>query len=120
MRMPKRKKAKRMAVTDKPQFRSKSHLQWVRGHDCLLVNLGECDGGTEAAHVRSGTDGGLGVKPSDYWCVPLCRKHHAEQHAIGEKQFERKYQITLRAMALLMARNSPDGELRDAAKTRDA
>jgi hypothetical protein len=27
---------------------------------------------------------GMGIKPPDYFTVPLCGKHHREQHANGE------------------------------------
>lgn len=37
--------------------------------------------------MRAGTDGGLGVKPSDRFTVPLCHDHHRVQHNIGEMAF---------------------------------
>ena len=61
----------------------------------------------ECAHVRSGTDGGTGLKPSDRFCLSLCRVHHAEQHQIGEAAFERKYKLDLLAIAVEFARRSP-------------
>src|SRR5262249_56863623 len=42
---------------------------------------------SEAAHVRTGTDGGVGVKPGDRYAVPLCTVCHAKQHRIGELTF---------------------------------
>jgi hypothetical protein len=47
----------------------------------------ECTGNIEAAHVRMGTDGGMGMKPSDCYVVPLCSACHAYQHKIGERKF---------------------------------
>ncbi len=41
----------------------------------------------QAAHVRSGTDGGMGMKPSDRYSVPLCPDCHAQQHRVGELSF---------------------------------
>jgi hypothetical protein len=61
----------------------------------------------ECAHVRTGTDGGAGLKPSDKWSVSLCTFHHREQHRIGEKAFEVRYSIDLRALAKEFARRSP-------------
>jgi hypothetical protein len=39
------------------------------------------------AHVRTGTDGGTGIKPGDRYAVPLCAACHAEQHRVGELAF---------------------------------
>lgn len=39
-------------------------------------------------HVRTGTDGGTGIKPSDRWTIPGCAKHHRRQHDVGEAAFE--------------------------------
>ena len=61
----------------------------------------------ECAHVRSGTDGGTALKPSDRWCVSLCSYHHAEQHRLGEWRFEAKYQLNLIGLAEGFARRSP-------------
>lgn len=47
-------------------------------------SVGEC----ECAHVRNNTDGGVGLKPSDRFTVPLGSIRncgcHARQHRIGE------------------------------------
>ena len=37
--------------------------------------------------MRTGTDGGVGVKPGDRYAVPLCTACHARQHRIGELSF---------------------------------
>jgi hypothetical protein len=67
-----------------------------------------CDlGPIECAHVRSGTDGGMALKPSDGWAISLCSRHHAEQHRIGEAAFERKYNLDLHAIAMAFSRRSP-------------
>jgi len=42
---------------------------------------------SEAAHVRSETDGGAGLKPSDRYSVPLCNSCHSLQHEFGELTF---------------------------------
>jgi hypothetical protein len=61
----------------------------------------------ECAHVRLGTDGGIGLKPSDCWSISLCQTHHAEQHRIGEAAFEVKHSLDLVAIAREFARASP-------------
>jgi hypothetical protein len=57
--------------------------------------------------VRTGTDGGQGLKPSDRWSISLCRAHHAEQHRIGERAFEKRYGVDLYALAQAFAQRSP-------------
>jgi hypothetical protein len=37
--------------------------------------------------VRTGTDGGVGMKPGDRYAVPLCTACHAKQHRVGELTF---------------------------------
>ena len=101
-----RRKVPKMGVRERPQIRCPSHLKWVRGFPCSAENQ-DCMGNIEAAHVRSGTDGGKGVKPSDTYAIPLCNFHHARQHAIGEKQFERETGINMRSIADELARRSP-------------
>lgn len=85
------------AVLRVPQF-----LRFVRQHECAVsVSLGQvvCLGPTEAAHVRSGTDGGVGMKPSDSHALPLCSDHHRLQHQIGEGPFEKLTGIDMRKIA---------------------
>ena len=85
--------------------RSRAHRQWVRGHACSVP--GCQDRPIECAHVRSGSDGGIGLKPSDIWTISLCREHHAEQHRLGEAEFQLRHGIDLRALAEEFARRSP-------------
>jgi hypothetical protein len=96
--LPKRRKAPRMAHKDETVIRCAGHLQWIRGCICLVYS-DECQGNIEAAHVRTGTDGSMGKKPSDSWTVPLCHHHHAEQHRIGEAAFEAKYKTDMKHVA---------------------
>jgi hypothetical protein len=68
-------------------IRSEQHKAFVRSLPCAVRNL-DCDGPIEAAHVRMGSDGGTGMKPSDCYIVPLCHYHHNhEQHRLGERVF---------------------------------
>jgi hypothetical protein len=71
----------------KPNLRRKiDHLAYIRQLPCTV-----CWTSTpelrEPAHVRCGTDGGMGLKPSDRYTVPLCAKCHAKQHTVGELTF---------------------------------
>jgi len=82
-----------------------AHRAWVRKHRCSVVG---CRGlPIECAHVRNGTDGGLGLKPSDKWTISLCQSHHHEQHEIGEPAFEARYELSLRELAKEFAKTSP-------------
>jgi hypothetical protein len=84
--------------------RSPAHRAWVRGHACCA-----CGSQTaiECAHVRVGTDGGTGHKPSDKWCISLCKECHSRQHQIGEPAFEREHGINMKALAAEFFRRSP-------------
>jgi predicted metal-binding transcription factor (methanogenesis marker protein 9) len=57
--------------------------------------------------VRTGTDGGTGMKPSDVWCISLCKVCHARQHQIGERAFEAETGINLKALAEAFLKRSP-------------
>ena len=84
--------------------RSPAHRAWVRGHTCCA-----CGSATaiECAHVRVGTDGGTGIKPSDRWCISLCRDCHSEQHRIGEPAFEKRHGIKMVELAAEFFAKSP-------------
>jgi hypothetical protein len=82
-----------------------AHRAWVRRHRCSVVGCRNLP--IECAHLRSGTDGGVGLKPSDKWTISLCQTHHIEQHEIGEPAFERRYDLNLMQLASEFARRSP-------------
>ena len=76
--------------------RSERHRKWVRGFACCACGS---QSAIECAHVRTGTDGGMGMKPSDRWCISLCRDCHAKQHSIGETSFADMHQIDMLGLA---------------------
>lgn len=57
--------------------------------------------------MRSATDAGMALQPSDRWVISLCVFHHHEQHQIGERQFDAKHGIDMHELALAFARKSP-------------
>jgi len=67
----------------RPPIRDKAHLKFIASLPCVKCANPE----TCAAHIRTETDGGMGMKPSDSWTVPLCHKCHTEQHNKGETTF---------------------------------
>lgn len=87
------------------RWKSQRHRDFVRGFNCCVP---ECMGRPiEVAHIRMGTDGGMGKKPSDFYTISLCSKHHSEQHQIGEASFEIRYDISMRELAEEFSKASP-------------
>lgn len=86
------------------RFKSQSHMNFVRKHACCacgsMVHI-------QVAHVRMGTDGGLGRKPSDFWTISLCRDCHDWQHRNSEQALEQKHGIDMKALAREFVRASP-------------
>jgi hypothetical protein len=69
----------------KPGLRRRGqHLVFVRQLPCVACGRAAP---SEAAHVRSGSDGAAGMKPSDRYSVPLCSNCHTLQHQFGELTF---------------------------------
>jgi hypothetical protein len=69
----------------KPDFRRQGqHLAFVRQLPCVACGKAAP---SEPAHVRTGADGGVGMKPGDRYAVPLCTTCHAKQHRVGELTF---------------------------------
>ena len=69
----------------KPDRRKRTrHLAFVRQLACIACGKAAP---SEAAHVRSGSDGGAGMKPSDRYSVSLCTSCHELQHRFGELTF---------------------------------
>ena len=102
LRLPDQVRADKLRA---PSRSCPAHCAWVRRHHCCVPACKRLP--IECAHVRSGTDGGTALKPSDRWCISLCSSHHAEQHQVGEGRFERKHGICLTELALLFVRRSP-------------
>lgn len=98
------------------RVRSPKHLAWVRRHACCVPGCTATD--IEAAHVRTLTDGGTGLKPGDNWAVSACAEHHRQQHALGETSFARRHGIDLHELAEEFARRSPDPVVRKNAGVR--
>jgi hypothetical protein len=63
-------------------FRSDKYLKHVRQHICVAPG---CVRPAEVAHhfSRLAGGGGVGIKPSDTYTVPLCVEHHAAIHQYG-------------------------------------
>lgn len=96
------------------RWRSQAHTTWVRGFACCV-----CGSMTniEAAHVRLGSNTGMGQKPDDWRTVPLCAGLHSDiddqlgchnrQHITGEATFWRTAQIDPEALIKELIAASP-------------
>lgn len=96
-----RKKAQRDAVKaskapNKREVRETDpgFLAYLRRQSCEAVELGDCSGQIEAAHIRysdrskGSMNPGMGRKNHDRHANPLCRHHHQhDQHAGAERAF---------------------------------
>lgn len=77
--------------------RDERYKAWIRTLPCEI-----CGRHAQAAHT--GNDGGMGEKPSDYTCIPLCAKCHITgKHAyhnskMGKKAFEALHMINCEAV----------------------
>lgn len=73
-------RAKRIKNTD--------YLKLIRRCGCLACDN---DPAGEAAHLRISAPGkpitGVGIKPNDFWTLPLCHGCHMRQHDYGEAVF---------------------------------
>lgn len=121
MKLPQKRERQRSGIQRGVQREWPRHRKFIRSLECCVHGCLLCDEldklvgcVIECAHVRTGTDGGTAIKPSDWWTVPLCSVHHLEQHNIGEPAFERLHKIDLKRIALALARQSPDTAMREA------
>lgn len=105
-------------------FRSPAHLAWLRTLPCACGcgGLAANDNNPiEAAHVRTGTDGAAGVKPSDFFALPLTLRCHRIQHSQSEGAFWRDRNVVDPAgLGLSYARRSPCDATRKAVALFDA
>lgn len=80
----------------RPREKNDKHLDFIRSLPCCVC-LNNIE--TEAAHLRVGhraygkRNTGIGEKPSDKWTLPLCSRHHKQQHNGSEFSFWRLYGI---------------------------
>jgi hypothetical protein len=86
-----------------PRERDEKYLDYIRQQPCCI-----CGDNTsvEAAHLRVGSlnhgkvDTGMAEKSSDKWALPLCGRHHRQQHGMNELDFWFSYGIDPFALAI--------------------
>jgi hypothetical protein len=97
-----------------PRLKNESHLRFIRDLTCIGCGNNTA---TEAAHLRSGNleygkrNTGLGEKPDDAWCLPLCGDCHRTQHAGNEMKFWANLGINPFVLALSLFAASGDHDL---------
>jgi hypothetical protein len=100
-----RKVSKRFADRRDPGY-----CRWIRtlaccvaGREASSTRCWPCAGRVECAHVVSRGAGGFDVANT----VPLCTRHHRQQHAMGIQSFEDRYRIDLEMKALYYGARQP-------------
>src|SRR6185437_6951841 len=74
-----------------PRELAPAHLAAIRKCPCMACRTDASN--MEAAHIRMSDRSrgkpltGLAMKPDDKWTLPLCHKHHMEQHNGNEELF---------------------------------
>ena len=95
------------------RHKSNSHLDYIRELGCVVC--GDAIR-TEAAHIRYPDPRaakpltGMGIKPDDCYVVPLCNKHHHNQHRMSERAFWVSHDIDPVPVALALWKHSGDHE----------
>ncbi len=87
------------------KVRDEAHRKFIATLPCLVSRV---HGRTQCAHIRSGTGGGMGIKPSDEFCVPLSVEEHAKQHRIGESKYWGEHLPNAIAIAKALYANTGD------------
>lgn len=85
-----------MLIPKTPIIRSEKHRRFIACLPCVVSLSNE----VQAAHVRKGNLCGIGMKPSDEFCLPLSVSEHAKQHRIGEESYWKPYGGHEKASAL--------------------
>ena len=70
-------------------IKSTKHLNFIRSLPCYISEQTP----SQACHIRILSDGGTGLKPSDYYTLPFIHQYHKMQTDIGEQTFYNKFNI---------------------------
>lgn len=70
----------------RPREIDRDFLAFVRQHVCAVC----CESPVDAHHLKTKATGG-----SDRNAVPLCKHHHMEWHALGNRLFTERHSINL-------------------------
>jgi hypothetical protein len=87
----------------RPAERADEYKWFIRQQPCCICGD---DVHVEAAHIRYSApevdkdETGMGRKADDRWTLPLCGRHHREQHTMNEREFWASHQIDPVKLAL--------------------
>jgi len=70
-----------LALGEPKRLRDKAHLQFVASQPCLVCGRQPSD----PHHLRFAQPRAIGLKVSDEFIVPLCRRHHRQLHQAGNE-----------------------------------
>ena len=84
-------------------IRSVKHLNYIRSLPCYISEQKP----SQACHIRILSDGGTGLKPSDYLTLPFTYQYHKMQTDIGEQTFYEKFDINPFTLAKELVIMSP-------------
>lgn len=76
-----------MLIPKNTYIRDEKHRKFISSLPCLITGLRD----VQAAHIRKENGGGMALKPSDEYCLPLSVEQHRLQGEIGETDFWRPY-----------------------------
>lgn len=124
-RLPRRRVREPMMPERATQREFPRHRKFIRSLECVCANISTlirdapgywqnvwCGGRIECCHLRLGSHAPMSEKPHDWFCFPACAMHHQQAHRVGELTFQTAYGLDLRAIALGLARQSPDQDMR--------
>ena len=70
----------REAVEARGIYTPEKHKAAVEGMECYFRKDSSCTGDVVAHHCRTAANAGTGIKPSDWWILPVCDGHHRAHH----------------------------------------
>lgn len=92
-------------------WRSENYLSFVRSRPCVITGSST---DVVAHHVRCLGTWGTGIKPPDYYCVPITAEEHSKLHAMGERPYWEKHRenpdalVTMTMLCYLATKPSDD------------
>ncbi len=92
------------------------HRRFVKAHLCCVPGCQQTP--VEPHHLRTAANSGTGLKPPDWFTVPLCRLHHAKAHSEGYEALGLDLEYLFKTAAWLAAR-TPDKKMRLAMKEQE-
>jgi hypothetical protein len=92
-----------------PRVKDNKHREWIASLPCCVTGV---QGQTQCAHLRAGTNAGMGMKSHDYFCVPLSWQEHDKQHKFpgGEIGYWEQFGGIDKAKALANALHVKSGD----------